>query len=59
LEENEANGTIKNIENIFVCIENKDMFMVRYTQKLAKRLLQATTEIICCHEAFVEKLKLK
>lgn len=33
---------MKNVMNIFVCLQNKDLFLMRYTQKLAKRLLIIT-----------------
>ena len=45
--------------NIFVCIENKDLFLMRYTQKLAKKLPSITLECMKNHEVFIENLKLK
>jgi hypothetical protein len=34
---------------IFVCIENKDLFLLKYTQKLAKRMLTTSPEGIKSH----------
>ncbi len=42
VEEAEVEDIIKNIMNIFVCVENKDLFLMRYTQKLAKKVLTIT-----------------
>ncbi len=59
VEETDIEEVIKNVMNVFVCIENKDFFLIKYTQKLAKRLLTATPETVKNHEQFVESLKLK
>lgn len=32
-----------------MCIENKDLFLMRYTQKLAKKLLNITPECLKNH----------
>lgn len=30
---------LRNIKSIFECLENKDMFLLKYLQKLAKNIL--------------------
>lgn len=42
VEESDLEQTIKNIMSIFVCLQNKDLFLMKYTQKVAKKLLLAT-----------------
>jgi hypothetical protein len=53
LDELEMEEIIKNIMAIFVCIENKDMFLMKYTQKLAKKLLSITPDSVKNHELFL------
>lgn len=53
LDELEMEEIIKNIMAIFVCIENKDSFLMKYTQKLAKKLLIISPDSIKNHELFL------
>jgi hypothetical protein len=41
---------IENVMGIFVCIENKDLFLMKYSQKLAKKILSVSPETIKNHE---------
>ena len=59
VEQTDIEETIKNVMSVFVCIENKDFFLMKYMQKLAKKLPTVSPETVKSHELFVESLKLK
>lgn len=42
VEESNIEETIKNIMSVFVCLQNKDLFLMKYMQKVAKKLLSVT-----------------
>jgi|LakMenEpi03Aug12_release.lakeMendotaPanAssembly.Ray.scaffolds.fasta_scaffold4731266_1 hypothetical protein len=33
---------IRNVKNIFECLENKDLFLLKYLQKLCKKIMTIT-----------------
>lgn len=35
---------VRNVKNLFECIENKDLFLIKYLQKLSKRIITLTNE---------------
>ena len=43
VEQSDIEKIVKNIMAIFVCIQNKDLFLMKYTQKIAKKLLSVTS----------------
>lgn len=49
---------IKNIKDIFECIENKDLFLLKYMQKLAKRIMSLKVETLENHENLIFYLKM-
>lgn len=48
---------LRNIKNIFECLENKDMFLLKYLQKISKRILSINVETLENHENLIFFLK--
>ena len=56
--QDELTDEVRNMVNIFACLENKDLFLLRYLQKLARKILTLSPDGLANHEHFVYQLKL-
>lgn len=59
LEEGEFEREVRSIITIFNCLQNKDLFLLKYSQRLAKRILALSESALHNHEVFTANLKLK
>jgi hypothetical protein len=50
---------VKNIITLFSCVQNKDLFLLKYSQRLAKRLLSISEGSLHNNEIFISNLKIK
>jgi hypothetical protein len=57
--EEEFEGEVKSIITLFTCLQNKDLFLLKYSQRLAKRLLTITDGSLHNNEVFISNLKMK
>jgi len=59
MDEAKFENEVKNIITIFNCIQNKDLFLLKYSQKFTKRILSMKESCLSYHELFISNLKMK
>lgn len=55
--EDELREEVRNIINVFSCLSNKDEFLIKYLQRLCRRILSLSVEALSNHQHFVKQLK--
>jgi hypothetical protein len=59
MKEEQFEEEVKNILTLFNCVQNKDLFLLKYSQRLAKRLLSINEASLHNNEVFISNLKIK
>lgn len=59
MKEEQFEDEVRNILTLFNCVQNKDLFLLKYSQRLAKRLLSISEASLHNHEIFISNLKIK
>lgn len=49
---------VMNIKGLFECLENKDVFLMKYLQKLSRKIMTITPDGIENHENLIYHLKI-
>ena len=59
LDEGEFESEVRHIITLFNCAQNKDVFLLKYCQRIAKRVFVFSEGALHHHEIFTNNLKIK